>query len=37
MGARIFRTDIDGPIAIESDGTRIEVLVHGRREVFQVP
>jgi len=37
MGARIFRTDIDGPIAIESDGTKIEVLVHGRKEVFQVP
>jgi beta-lactamase superfamily II metal-dependent hydrolase len=37
MGARIFRTDIDGPIAIESDGTKIEVLVHGRKEVFQLP
>jgi len=37
MGARVFRTDIDGPIAIESDGGKIEVLVHGRKEVFQVP
>jgi beta-lactamase superfamily II metal-dependent hydrolase len=37
MGARVFRTDLDGPIAIESDGAEIEVLVHGRREVFQVP
>ena len=37
MGARIFRTDLDGPIALESDGDKIEVLVHGRKEVFQVP
>jgi competence protein ComEC len=37
MGARVFRTDIDGPIAIESDGGKIEVLVRGRKEVFQVP
>ena len=37
MGTHVFRTDIDGPVAIESDGGKIEVLVHGRREVFQVP
>jgi beta-lactamase superfamily II metal-dependent hydrolase len=37
MGARVFRTDLDGPIAIESDGRKIEVLVRGRKEVFQVP
>jgi beta-lactamase superfamily II metal-dependent hydrolase len=37
MGTRVFRTDIDGSIAIESDGEKIEVLVHGRKEVFQVP
>jgi competence protein ComEC len=37
MGTRVFRTDLDGPIAIESDGGKIEVLVRGRREVFQVP
>lgn len=37
MGARVFRTDLDGPIAIESDGGKIEVLVRGRKEVFQVP
>jgi beta-lactamase superfamily II metal-dependent hydrolase len=37
MGTRIFRTDIDGPIALESDGGKIEVLVRGRKEVFQVP
>ena len=37
MGARVFRTDIDGPIAIESDGGKIEVFVQGRKEVFQVP
>jgi beta-lactamase superfamily II metal-dependent hydrolase len=37
MGARVFRTDLDGPISIESDGTKIEVLVRGHKEVFQVP
>jgi beta-lactamase superfamily II metal-dependent hydrolase len=37
MGTRVFRTDLDGPIVIESDGDKIEVLVHGRKEVFQVP
>jgi len=37
MGARVFRTDLDGPIAIETDGSKIEVLVRGRKEVFQVP
>ena len=37
MGARVFRTDLDGPISIESDGAKIEVLVRGRKEVFQVP
>jgi len=33
----VFRTDLDGPISIESDGAKIEVLVRGRKEVFQVP
>jgi len=37
MGTRVFRTDLDGPITIESDGNQIEVLVHGRKEVFKVP
>jgi beta-lactamase superfamily II metal-dependent hydrolase len=37
MGARVLRTDIDGPITIESDGSKIEVLVRGHKEVFQVP
>lgn len=37
MGTRVFRTDLDGPIAIESDGGKIEVFVQGRKEVFQVP
>jgi competence protein ComEC len=37
MGIRVFRTDLDGPIAIESDGERIQVIAHERREVFQVP
>ncbi|HJX65626.1 MAG TPA: ComEC/Rec2 family competence protein [Polyangia bacterium] len=37
MGTRVFRTDLDGPIVIESDGAKIEVFVHGRKEVFQVP
>jgi beta-lactamase superfamily II metal-dependent hydrolase len=37
MGTRVFRTDRDGPIALESDGGKIEVLVHGRKEVFQLP
>ena len=37
MGTRVFRTDLDGPIVLESDGAKIEVLVHGHREVFQVP
>jgi len=37
MGTRVFRTDLDGPIVLESDGAKIEVLVRGRREVFQVP
>ncbi len=37
MGTRVFRTDIDGPIAIESDGGTIEVFVQGRKEVFQMP
>ncbi len=37
MGTRVFRTDLDGSIVIESDGDKIEVLVHGRKEVFQVP
>jgi len=37
MGARVFRTDVDGPVTIETDGGKIEVLVHGRREAFQVP
>jgi beta-lactamase superfamily II metal-dependent hydrolase len=37
MGSRVFRTDIDGPIAIESDGDKLEVLVHGRREVIPIP
>ena len=37
MGARVLRTDVDGPITIESDGSKIEVLVRGHKEVFQVP
>jgi competence protein ComEC len=37
MGTRVFRTDRDGPIALESDGDKIEVFVQGRKEVFQVP
>jgi competence protein ComEC len=37
MGVRIFRTDLDGPIAIESDCERIQVLARGRREIVEVP
>ena len=37
MGTRVFRTDLDGSIAIESDCQRIQVLVHGRKEVFELP
>ena len=37
MGTRVFRTDLDGTISIESDGGKIEVLVQGRKEVFQAP
>jgi competence protein ComEC len=36
-GARVLRTDADGPIAIESDCEKIHVLVRGRKEVLQAP
>jgi competence protein ComEC len=36
-GARVLRTDQDGPIAIESDCETIHVLVRGRKEVLQAP
>ena len=36
-GARVLRTDLDGPITIESDCETIRVLVRGRKEVLRTP
>jgi competence protein ComEC len=36
-GVRVLRTDLDGPVTIESDCEKIHVLVRGHKEVLRAP
>ena len=37
VGTQVFRTDLDGTIAVEMDGARVTVHGRGRAEVFKTP
>ncbi len=37
VGTQVFRTDLDGTIAVEMDGARVTVSGRGRAEVFKTP
>ena len=37
VGTQVFRTDLDGTIAVEMDGARVTVRGRGRAEVFKTP